>query len=151
MQSYPLLQSISTGVYAGSSIATGFAAKNQADYNAGLANAQARRVLEIGRIESDRYRTLAKGVVGAQRAAYAAQGVDVGGGSPVDVGESTLEFSNLDALMIRHNAAMQAYGLMGEAEGYKAAGRQSRVKGFADAIGYSLSGGANTMYLDRAL
>lgn len=64
--------------------------------------------LQRGEILADEQRVRTRGVLGAQRAAMGASGADLSGGSTGDVLASTAETGELDALMIMHNAAMQA-------------------------------------------
>lgn len=151
MESLPQLQAVATGIAAGGQVYQGLAGARIAGFNAAMAESQARRVLANGDTMADRYRQQVKGVVGSQRAGYAAQGVSVDSGSPVEVMEDTFAIGEADAEMIRHNAAMEAMGLQVEAQNFRAAGRQGRVKGFADAIGTSLAGGANAIYTSRGL
>lgn len=49
-------------------------------------------------------------MIGAQRAAMAANGVDLDSGSPLRLQEDSAKLGNLDALTIRNNAAREAYG-----------------------------------------
>jgi hypothetical protein len=81
-----------------------------ADYNATVADAQAKDALDRGTIEENRFRTAVKGLVGSQRTAFAASGVDVSTGSAVDVQADATKLGELDALTIRTNARLQAWG-----------------------------------------
>lgn len=49
-------------------------------------------------------------MIGAQRAAMAANGIDLDSGSPLRLQEDTAKLGNVDALTIRNNAAREAYG-----------------------------------------
>lgn len=49
-------------------------------------------------------------MIGAQRAAMAANGVQLDSGSPLRLQEDTAKLGNVDALTIRNNAAREAYG-----------------------------------------
>lgn len=49
-------------------------------------------------------------MIGAQRAAMAANGVDLDSGSPLRLQEDTAKLGNVDAMTIRNSAAREAYG-----------------------------------------
>jgi hypothetical protein len=85
-------------------------------YNARLAEAQARDAVLRGREEEIRFREAGEGLLAEQRADYAGQGVVIDTGSPVDVYTDTSYQLELDALMIRTNAAREAWGFQTEAE-----------------------------------
>jgi len=55
---------------------------------------------------------------GDQKAAFAANGVDVSSGSPLVVAEDTDALGELDALTIRNNAEREAYGYRVNANNY---------------------------------
>lgn len=78
--------------------------------NAVLARRNAEVAIQAGDVREQAKRRETAGIIGAQRAAYAAHGVDVNVGSPVDVQASTAELGELDALTIRNNAQREAYG-----------------------------------------
>jgi hypothetical protein len=81
-----------------------------ADYNASVADLQAKDAIDRGQQESDRYRTQVRGLIGSQRAGFAAGNVDVGYGSAVDTQADTAQLGELDALTIKTNAAREAWG-----------------------------------------
>ena len=68
-------------------------------------------------------------MIGRQRAVYAAGGLDVNTGSPLDIQADTAQMGRLNSLTIRNNAARQAYGYQAsanldtaEAQNYQQAG-----------------------------
>ena len=65
-------------------------------------------------------------LIGSQRAAMAAQGIDIGTGSAVDVQADTAALAAGDILTIRNNAYREAFGLRMQAYGY---GAQSSMLG----------------------
>lgn len=85
------------------------------DRNAGVADAQAADALARGRESEQQYRGGVRRTIGAQRAATAASGVDIEGGSAEDVRADTATIGELDALTIRNNAAREAYGFQVQA------------------------------------
>lgn len=80
------------------------------DYNAGVSDLQARDALERGAIDESRFRSQVRGIVGSQRAGYAAQGVSVASGSAADVQADASYLGELDALQLRQNAMREAWG-----------------------------------------
>ena len=64
------------------------------------------------RLQDERTRRL----IGSQRVAYAAQGVDVNAGSPVDVQADTARMGAIDRERIEYNAWAEAFGLKYQAE-----------------------------------
>ena len=65
-------------------------------------------------------------LIGSHRAAMAAQGIDIGTGSAVDVQADTAALAAGDILTIRNNAYREAFGLRMQAYGY---GAQSSMLG----------------------
>jgi hypothetical protein len=80
-----------------------------ADMNATLSERRARDALDRGRDEEQQKREQVSQVIGKQKAAMAANGVDLSFGSPLDTLVSTATLGELDALTIRKNAANEAY------------------------------------------
>lgn len=74
-------------------------------------------------------------VQGAQRAGFAAGGVDVNSGSAADVQADTQTLSALDVLTIKNNASREAYGLRTQSRGYSSAAEHSRYMGQSAAYG----------------
>jgi hypothetical protein len=68
-------------------------------------------------------------VIGTQRAEFAAQGVDVGSGSAVDVQKDTAYQGEIDALTLRTNAAREAWGYTVEAQGETLQAQNTRKLG----------------------
>jgi hypothetical protein len=86
-----------------------------AEYNAEVANLQAQDAIERGGDEENRFRSMVRGAIGAQRAGFAAGNIAVGFGSAVDVQADAAFLGELDALQIRQNAAREAWGFKVEA------------------------------------
>lgn len=81
-----------------------------ADYNSGVAAAQAKDAIDRGVIAEGKFRDQVKGVIGQQRAGIAGNNIDVGFGSAVDVQADAARLGELDSLTIRNNAAREAWG-----------------------------------------
>jgi hypothetical protein len=101
----------------------------QLGFNAKMAEFDARRAEYAGRFESDQVEQQAKRVIGAQRAALAAQGVDIGVGSAVDLEMDTADIAAADAEMIRNNAFLQATGYRIDAVNYRGQSEMTRIQG----------------------
>lgn len=104
-----------------------------ADYNAAVAEIQAADAVTRGADEEARFRSKVRGVIGSQRAGFAAGNIDVGFGSAVDVQADAATLGELDALTIRTNAAREAWGYQVSAVDLKARGRILRKEGAAQA------------------
>ena len=108
------------------------AANSQADlqdWNASIARLQAMDARERGKEAEERFRQGVKMTIGAQRAGFAAQNVDVGFGSAVDVVADSAYLGELDALQIRTNAAREAWGFEVAAEDYTKRAKITRKEG----------------------
>lgn len=113
------------------------------EYNASVADLQAKDAIERGVEEESRYRAGVRGLIGAQRAGYAASGVDVGFGSPVDVQADTARIGELDALTIKTNATREAWGYNVQAFDLRQRAQIARQGGaYAAAAGRSAAGAA---------
>jgi len=80
-----------------------------------LGRQQARSVERAGAEQERRYRLDLERLIGTQRTAFAGQGVTLDSGSALDVQGQTAYIGELDALQIRQNAALQAWGIRSEA------------------------------------
>ena len=138
MCSTELLKMASVGVAAASGVTQGANIKAAADQNASLKRVQAQQVTEAGTIEALRVANDAKRLAGSQRAAMGANGVDIGTGTPLAVQEDTYAVAAEDAMMIRNNAARQAWGLRQEASVESELGKQAKfasvISGFSTAL-----------------
>lgn len=103
------------------------------DQNASLADRQGADVLARGREAEGRQRGASRRLAGAQRAAGAASGIDVNTGSARDVLEGDAQLGELEALMIRNNAAREAWGYQVQAGDYRRQSELARMSGRQDA------------------
>jgi len=114
--------------------------QQQLDFSRRMAELQARDVEVRGRRAIEEYQRAVSRTVGSQRAAMAAQGVDVSTGSALDIQEETRALGAEDLAQIRANIFREAWGLRAEAAGLatsasivrsdtRAAGRESVVAG----------------------
>lgn len=113
---------ISQHQQAGAVMASGAYNRRLAEFNAQQADRDADLTAAAGQRASNRQRVATRQTIGAQRAAFAAQGVDVGSGSALDVQADTAELGELDAATIANEAARAALG-------YRAQAADSRQRG----------------------
>lgn len=140
------------------------AANDQAslqDYNASVADLQAKDAVDRAAQEENRFRTGVAGLIASQRAGFAAGNIDVGFGSAVDTQADAAHLGELDALTIRTNGAREAWGYQVQSEDLRRGASITRKTGvnaelagearqsasrFA-AAGSVLSGGASLLQL----
>lgn len=120
-----------------------------ADMNAKLTETQARDVVERGNMAEQQQRMKTSQILGQQRAAMAANGVDLKFGSPLDTLVDTAAMGELDALTIRANTyreerdvRQQGLNLRGQANMLRAEAKGAKSGGFLGAVGTVLGGGA---------
>ena len=109
---------IGTGLSIASQVQQANAQAGMAGYQAQLARNrqmiadwQAQRAEQQGRVDEQQQRSKTAQVAGAQRAALASQGGDVNSGSPLDIAGDTARAGEFDARTIRSNAGLKAFGL----------------------------------------
>ena len=109
--------------------------------NAMRAEVEAQDALRRGETEASKHLGATGRLIGSQRAAMAAQGVNIDSGSASMVTQDTAALGALDALTIRNNAYREAYGFKSQALGY--AGQAKLTRMGARSAGYStlLTGG----------
>ena len=98
------------GVSAYSSYQQQNAANAANAYNQQVAQDQASQATQLGVIQAEENDQQTQQLIGQQKAAYAAAGVDVNSGSPLTVTSQTAGFGALDSLAIKQNDAEQAWG-----------------------------------------
>lgn len=146
----------STIMGAAGSIQQGNAAAAAADYNAKvsemnaeLSERRAKDALDRGANEEQKKRQEVQQILGRQQAAFAANGVDLSFGSPLDTITDTAVLGELDALTIRQNANREAYDYRVDAVNQRSGatlqrmqGQSAKTAGYLDAFGTVLGGGA---------
>jgi hypothetical protein len=123
-----------------------------ADFNASVADQQSADAIARGQQEEDRFRMQVRGLIGSQRAGFAASNVDVSYGSPVDVQADSAFLGELDALTIRTNARREAWGYQVQATDLRNRAKIARQTGFyseqagnALATSSAISGASNLL------
>ncbi len=137
-----------TAVSAVGQIKAGNRQKEAGDANAAILEARARDARALGTDEEQRYRANVRGLIGSQRAGFAAQGVDVGSGSAADVQADAAYLGELDALTIRNNAAREAWGYEVEADQARKGGEIAKRESRWGAV-TTVAGGASSILMSR--
>jgi hypothetical protein len=136
----------------GGAIAGADAAMRQGDYQKQIYDENAR----ISQIQSDdalrrseemagRVRANARKVQGSQRAAYAAQGIDVNSGSAIDVQDETMTMGEQDAMTVSNNAWREAWGYRVEAHNATMKGELAKAAAKNEANNTLLTGGLKAL------
>lgn len=116
--------------------------KKTAQYNAQVTETQAQDATRRGEQEAARVQREARLAQGAQRAGFAAKGLDITGDSSVSSAiEQTAFFGELDAVTARKNAEKEAWNLRARKSGYEAEARNARP-GMAAATSLMSSAGS---------
>jgi hypothetical protein len=114
-----------------------------AQQNADLAAFDEADAKRRGAVAEERHREKVRAMIGAQRAAFGANNVMTNSGTPLGLLAETAQMGEEDALMIRNNAAREAYGVGVERVNSRTRARMYRRGGSQDAAGTALAGGAN--------
>lgn len=105
------------------------------EMNAKLSERRARDAIERGAAEEQRKRLETARLQGQQKAAMAANGVDLTFGSPLDTIVDTAVLGELDALTIRTNAYRESYDREVDAANQRAGAQLSRMEAKAAKTG----------------
>lgn len=117
----------------------------QYEMNARLAGLQAQDAIKRGDKAAVEVKRRAKRVIGSQRAALAAQGIEVDSGSAAQIQADTVAQSTLDVLEIKNNAWREAWGYRFQASDYMGRGRFAEMAAKASATNTLLTGGMNAI------
>ncbi|MBY3038937.1 hypothetical protein HFO76_22695 [Rhizobium laguerreae] len=123
-----------------------------AEMNAKIADRQAKDAIDRGKQDEQQKRLQTAQLQGKQRAAMAANGLDLSFGSPLDTIVDTAKMGEIDALNIRTNAYREAYGYKVEGTNQRASATLDRMRGDAAVKGGYLEsmgtilGGAGKAY-----
>jgi hypothetical protein len=115
-------------------IQEGKAQSNQYKYQAAvdrnnqiISTRQADDAIQRGKIEEENVRRRTQAIKGEQRAAYAANGIDLGSDAVVDTLADTAMLGELDALTTRSNAEREAYGFRVQGMNYGASAQNNTM------------------------
>ncbi len=119
----------------------GEASAAQLEFRARMARLQAGDTEKRGESDAARVRMEGSRAIGQARADIGASGLEMSG-TPAASLADIRQFSELDALMVRTNAARDAWGLRAEAAGMESAAKQTRKQSYLGAAGSFLGGAA---------
>lgn len=102
-----------------------------AEYNAQIEENNAKTAEATSRYEQRQKRKEDAMLRGSQRVAYAKSGLSLSEGTPLEVMENTAAEQELDILMLKRNADIQAAGHRSAAGGYRMQGDMARRQGKA--------------------
>lgn len=134
------LGTIATGVNAVAPIISAVGSKQQADFQANIADQNAQAALLAGQEAGSASKMRYGALEARQKVAQAANGVQVNSGSALATRQSTEEISNMDAALIHYNAAREAYAQSTQASLDRAAGKGAIARGVLGAGASFLSG-----------
>lgn len=97
--------------------------------NALLAQYQAEDAIKRGAQEAETQREKVQQMIGKQRAAFGASGLQVNTGTALLIQEDTAELGELDALTIENNAEREAQALRMRSENFSASARMNDFAG----------------------
>jgi hypothetical protein len=139
----PLLATAAVGAYSANE--AGKAQQKLANRNADLQEEQAADSLVRGEEEVLATKRRIRRTVGAQRAAFAGQGVDVGTGTARDLQEETRQLGDVDIATIRKNAWREMYYGKSQASNTRLSANYARRGAQNQAVG-TLLGGVGDAY-----
>lgn len=122
------------------------------EMSAKIADRRAKDAIERGQLEEQRKRQEVSRIQGIQKAAMAANGVDLTFGSPLDTIVDTAAAGEIDALTIRSNSYREAYDYKVDAANKRNGAQLSRMSADAASTGGYMSaagtilGGASKAY-----
>jgi hypothetical protein len=119
--------------------------EQQAEFNAAIAQEQATDALYRGEKAAGKLRRQGKGLIGSQRVALAAQGIEIDTGSAGQIQEDTRTLIEQDIQQIRNNAWREAWGFQVQTTDYKQRGRLARRAREFEAEESLLSGGLGAL------
>ena len=117
--------------------------KSMSEINARNAELQAKDAISRGDSAAEEYAKKVNQTVGAQRTAFASQGVDIGYGSAKDIQRETYEIGARDTMTIKNNAFLEAMGYKSQAAEMSRAGRMAQMGARSEAASTLLAGGMN--------
>lgn len=121
--------------------------RRQFERNQEFANLQAESALARGTTEANLTRAAGRRVIGAQRAALAASGIEVDSGTALELQAQTAGAAAMDAEAIRTNAWREAWGYRVEALNAGTSASLASSAGRVSAANTLLTGGLNALQL----
>lgn len=113
--------------------------------NARIMDMQAQDAKDRGDKKAQEVKTQAKKLIGSQRAAMAAQGLDLDQDDALAIQQETAEFGAVDAQTIKNNAWQEAWGYRVQAQDYRNKGVFANITAKQKAKATILTTGLNIM------
>jgi hypothetical protein len=132
------LSALNTSVY---QRMQGQSTEQAAEFNSRMMELQAKDAIRRGDAKADQIASRSAQIRGAQKASYAAQGVAVDTGSPVDVASDTAYQAEQDMSQAKVDAWRESWGYKTQAEDTRNQGKLARLSGDASADATALTGG----------
>lgn len=115
--------------------------KQQFEFNQGMAELQAKDAIKRGEVEVNQIRSEGKKIRGSQRAALAAQGIQIDSGSAAVIQADSEATIAQDMVTAKNNAWREAWGYKAQALTYGQQGRFSTLAADSKARNTLLAGG----------
>lgn len=122
---------------------------DRARFESSLADLQSKDAIARGDFEAGQREQAGRRTIASERAGFAAGGIDASSGSAADVQASEAGISELDAQMIRNNAAREAWGYKAQAQLNSVAASNEADAERRQAFSTVLTGASNTYGLIR--
>lgn len=135
-----------TAMSAYGSYQEGKAENEAAKFNANMEEQKAKDAKERGLADEATHARKVAQLKGAQRAQWAADGVDLSSGTPSEIFEQTAEWGERDRQTIEHNTEREIWTHRQQANLYRAQGKNAKRAGTIGAFSSILTGSANTMF-----
>ena len=119
--------------------------KHMMEVNAKMAEDQGDDAIRLGDLEANKAGQKASALRGSQRAAYAAQGIDVNSGVAAETQADTVALSKLDEITIKNNAWRTAWGYKVEALNSRSKGEFAKIAADKSANNTLLTGGISAL------
>jgi len=117
--------------------------QQQLETNMRLANIQANDAIARGESAANEQKKKVKQLIGTQRAALAAQGIEVNSDTALDIQADTAGMGALDVLTIKNNAWREAWGYKVQALDYSGQAVMAGISSKFNATQTLLTGGMN--------
>lgn len=117
----------------------------QLDANARIADISADDAIKRGESDAKAHRRRVRLQIGEQRAAMAAQGLDLESGSALDIQKDTAGFGAEDELTIKNNAFREAWGYKVKAEDLRSSATFTRLGAKQQSRQTLVTGGLNAL------
>jgi hypothetical protein len=121
-------------------------AKQLAEYNAKVASKQGEYAIQKGVEMGTRQRMATGALRGAQRTSFAGQNVLLDDGTAAEAEQQAAYWGEIDALTVRNNAALEAWGYKQSGVNSNIQGQMSYAQGIAGATGTLLTGAGQLAY-----